>query len=112
MATRMVTSGFKMGASGARKGLGMLAKNPQAMDALGKAGAAGMMKHAQASLGPGNGQEQQQQQQQQQQCQSSYPLILADHTHRRGPLLYPVRVRLMLYSTFTRSPDISCRSTA
>ena len=62
MATRMVMGGLKLGSSGARKGLGMLSNNQQAMDALGRAGAQGMIRSAQAGLGPGKGQEQQQQQ--------------------------------------------------
>jgi len=61
----MVMSGLKIGSSGARKGLGMLANNQQAMDALGRAGAQGMIRSAQSGLGGG-----QQQQQQQQETQS------------------------------------------
>jgi len=57
-------SGLKIGSSGARKGLGMLANNQQAMDALGRAGAQGMIRSAQSGLGGG------QQQQQQQETQS------------------------------------------
>jgi len=56
----MVMGGLKLGSSGARKGLGMLSNNQQAMDALGRAGAQGMIRSAQAGLGPGKGQEQQQ----------------------------------------------------
>jgi len=59
MATRMVMSGLKLGSSGARKGLGMLSNNQQAMDALGRAGAQGMIRSAQAGLGPKGGQQQQ-----------------------------------------------------
>jgi hypothetical protein len=62
MATRMVMGGLKLGSSGARKGLGMLSNNQQAMDALGRAGAQGMIRSAQAGLGPGKGGHQQQQQ--------------------------------------------------
>lgn len=63
-----------MGASGASKGLGYLSKNPQAMDALGKMGAATMVNQAKSGIdrsrgkespqgqGQGQGQEEQQQQ--------------------------------------------------
>lgn len=50
MATRMVMQGMKMGQSGAQKGLGMLAKNDQAMAALGRMGTAAMVQ----SLAGGN----------------------------------------------------------
>lgn len=69
----MVMSGLKLGSSGARKGLGMLANNQQAMDALGRAGAQGMIRSAQSGLGGG------QQQQQQQEMQSRmFPYVYSE----------------------------------
>jgi len=78
MATRMVMSGLKIGSSGARKGLGMLANNQQAMDALGRAGAQGMIRSAQSGLGGG-----QQQQQQQQETQSRASRLFTQRISRR-----------------------------
>jgi hypothetical protein len=75
MATRMVMSGLKIGSSGARKGLGMLANNQQAMDALGRAGAQGMIRSAQSGLGGG---QQQQQQQQETHSRTSLSFYLKD----------------------------------
>jgi hypothetical protein len=72
MATRMVMSGLKLGSSGARKGLGMLSNNQQAMDALGRAGAQGMIRSAQAGLGPAKGQANGQGQQDQNRMSTSH----------------------------------------
>ena len=55
MATRLVMGSFKMGASGASKGLGYLSKNPQAMDALGKMGAAAVVHNAKTGLDTARG---------------------------------------------------------
>jgi hypothetical protein len=55
MATRIVMGGFKMGASGTSKGLGYLSKNPQAMDALGKMGAAALVHNAKTGLDTARG---------------------------------------------------------
>jgi hypothetical protein len=71
----MVMSGLKIGSSGARKGLGMLANNQQAMDALGRAGAQGMIRSAQSGLGGG---QQQQQQQQETHSRTSLSFYLKD----------------------------------
>lgn len=58
MATRMVMSGMKLGQSGAQKGLGMLAKNDQAMAALGRMGTAAMVQSLAGNNNKGaNGQE-------------------------------------------------------
>ena len=51
MATRLVNSGMKFGAAGARSGLNMLSKNQKAMDAIGRAGANAMVAQAQSRLG-------------------------------------------------------------
>jgi hypothetical protein len=48
--------GLKMGTSGARSGLGMISKNQSAMDALGRVGAASIVKGANAHLAQGQGQ--------------------------------------------------------
>lgn len=55
MATRMIMGGLKMGTSGARTGLSMLSKNPAAMDALGKVGAAAIVNSAHGSLNRAGG---------------------------------------------------------
>jgi hypothetical protein len=80
MATRMVMSGLKIGSSGARKGLGMLANNQQAMDALGRAGAQGMIRSAQSGLGGGQ-QQQQQQETHSRTSPSFYPKDIERHRH-------------------------------
>ena len=68
MATRIVMGSFKMGASGASKGLGYLSKNPQAMDALGKMGAAAMVQNAKTGLDTARGRTATPQQQQQEEA--------------------------------------------
>jgi hypothetical protein len=79
----MVLGGLKLGTSGARKGLGMLSNNQQAMDALGRAGAQGMIRSAQAGLGPGkNGQQQQEAQSRMSYCNAL--IVLSDRTKIRG----------------------------
>lgn len=59
MATRLVSSGLKLGTAGARTGLNMLSKNQKAMDAIGRAGANAMVAQAQSRLGGSPQQEQQ-----------------------------------------------------
>lgn len=81
MATRMVMSGLKLGSSGARKGLGMLSNNQQAMDALGRAGAQGMIRSAQAGLGPAKGGQQQQDVQNRMSFSSTFKSSLSLHPH-------------------------------
>lgn len=73
MATRIVMGSFKMGASGASKGLGYLSKNPQAMDALGKMGAAAMVQNAKTGLDTARGRTATPQQQQQEEAVSPPP---------------------------------------
>lgn len=85
MATRMIMGGIKMGASGARTGLGMLSKNQQAMDALGKMGAAAMVNQAHGSLSKATGKAQPGQDQLQQQSPTSPTAAVSPPPSRGAP---------------------------